>query len=83
LVDERVSGTGFNSILRRPPLVLLQQNEIIRENTFVQYEPNKTNAWGLIVMTVIFPVLVHWVVKAEMEHRDIVVSHRESPRERL
>lgn len=48
----------------------MQQNEIFRENQFVNWKPNKTNIVPLLMMVVAFPALVHTMVTDEFAIRD-------------
>ena len=69
-----------------PPLApspRLQQNEIVRENSFFGWSPRATNAAGLVVMALAFPLGFHYLQKGELERRDVALRRLPAPREYL
>lgn len=48
----------------------LQQNEILRENKFFNWSFNKENFVPMLVMVVVFPLVVHTLVKGEYAIRE-------------
>jgi hypothetical protein len=52
----------------KPPFV--QQNEILRENKFVNWTINKENIVAVTMLTVVVPVFFHSLVKGEMANRE-------------
>ena len=50
--------------------VPLQMNEVLRENKFMNFSPNRTNIVGLTAMLVAFPLFFHWLTTREYAIRD-------------
>ena len=61
----------------------LQQNEILRENSFFGWSPRAGNLAALTVMALAFPLAFHWLQKGELERRDVALRGLPEKREYL
>ena len=55
----------------------------MRENSFFGWSPRATNAAGLVVMALAFPLGFHYLQKGELERRDVALRRLPAPREYL
>ena len=63
--------------------IIVQQNEIARENKFYSWVPGSHNIVALVVMTVVFPLWFHNTYKNELQTRDKKNGFKEGEREYL
>jgi len=61
----------------------VEANEIAREYQYRTWVPNAGNILPLTLMLVAFPMAYHWLVKNEMEIRDVKMNKFETPRKLL
>ena len=58
----------------------VEANEIAREYQYRRWVPNSTNILPLTLLLVGFPMVYHYLVKHELELRDVKMNKFETPR---